>query len=227
MLWEYLSGLIKTGEPHGNSVLRELGLWAGPSAFSSVILRVVPKVFKSCIHPLLPANRKNTPLPLCLSWSNQFSAQLSAQNLRVIEEFLVSPQLFVLLFYPSHLPLCCSISHLSSTGYDEVPPFLHQWQWKAAMQRQIMNAHSLAFQTNWITIMKLKLKLKKLLQKNRTKRRIHVLPLSSLLVFTSFATLFKEVTRTSTSALWTSHSTKMSRSSTEFLGFLARRVSKW
>lgn len=221
VLWEYLCGLAKRGKTHGNAVFRELNLWAGPSAFSSVILRIVLRVSNSCIHPFLPAKRDSTCLPLCSSWSNPFSAQLSAHTLPVIEGFLVSPQLVVLLLYPSHHPLCWNTSHLSLSASP------HQWQWKAAMQRQIMNAHSLAFQTNWITITKPKLKLNKLLQNNCPKRCTHFLPLSSLLVFTSFATLFKEVIRIPTSGLWTSHSTKMSRSSTEFLGFLAPRVSKW
>lgn len=165
MLWKYRSCLVKGGKIHSNSVFRELNLWAGPSASSSVILRIVLKVSNSCIHPFLPANRKNTCLPLCLSWSNQFSAQFSAHHPPAIEEFLISPQLFVLLLYPSHLPFCWNTSHLSSTGYDDVLLFLHQWQWKAAIQRQIMSAHSLAFQTNWITIMKWKLKLKKVTPK--------------------------------------------------------------
>lgn len=76
-----MSSLVKGRKTHGNSVCRELNLWAGPSAFSSVILRIVLKVSNSCIHPFLPANRKNTCVPLCLSWSNQFSAQLSAHHL--------------------------------------------------------------------------------------------------------------------------------------------------
>ena len=71
-----------------------------------------------------PFNKTNTiryklmkhadPLPyhcvpfkcLCSPRSGQFSAQLSAHNLPVIEEFPVSPQLLVLWLYPSHLPFC-------------------------------------------------------------------------------------------------------------------------
>lgn len=111
------------------------------SAFSSVIPRIVLKVSNSCIHPFLPANRKNTCLPLCFSWSNQFSAQLSAHNLSVIEEFLVSPQLFV--------PLLFLISLFAGALFS---PQFHWLWWNASLSAPMAMESSHAETNNECTL---------------------------------------------------------------------------